>query len=147
MLNDVDQSFGTETIVIFIQNTTCDIKMRPWSIVLNEELQKMGEVSRRGLLEDTLESIGHLSEAVASASLDKVVANFQLLEQNKSLNPEAFNQLSKELRITFDNLGYLDDRFIKFADTLHKTGTLSEKQIENLDKLDENEYKDSTTIM
>ena len=102
---------------------------------LNQELQKMGEVARRGLLEDEIESIGHLSEAVASASLDKVIDNFQLLEGNKALNPDAFSDFSKELVDTFDNLGYLDDRFNGFGDTLRETGTLLPKQVEKLEKL------------
>jgi len=45
---------------------------------LNKELLKMGEVARRGLLEDEIEAIGHLSEAVASANLEKVIENFHL---------------------------------------------------------------------
>ena len=102
---------------------------------LNKELEKMGEVGRRGLLEDEIERIGHLSEAVASASLDKVIENFQLLEQNKALNPEAFNKLSKELINTFDSLGYLDMRFHGFGDTLRETGTLTAAQIKELDNL------------
>lgn len=104
---------------------------------LNKELQKMGEVARRGLLEDEIESIGHLAEAVASASLDKVIENFQLLEQNKALNPEAFSDFSKELIDTFDNLGYLDERFHGFGDTLRETGTLLPKQVEKLEELTE----------
>ena len=102
---------------------------------LNKELQKMGEVARRGLLEDEIESIGHLSEAVASASLDKVISNFQLLEQNQALDPQAFTDLSKELVNTFDNLSYLDNRFQGFGDTLRETGTFTEKQIDQLDAL------------
>lgn len=102
---------------------------------LNQELEKMGEVARRGLLEDEIERIGHLSEAVASASLDKVIENFQLLEDNKALNPESFNKLSKELTATLDALSYLDNRFQSYADTLYRTGTLEDEQIEKLDKL------------
>jgi len=102
---------------------------------LNKEIERMGEVARRGLLEDELERIGHLSEAVASASLDRVVENFQLLEANKSLNPDGFRELSDELVHTFNNLGYLDDRFTQFATTLRNTGTLEKEQIDLLDEI------------
>ena len=102
---------------------------------LNKELQKMGDVVQRGLLEDALERIQHLSEAVSSASIDKVVSNFQLLENNKSLDPDKFDEMGAELLKTFDNLGRLDSRFQEFADSLRYTKTLTKGQVEELEKL------------
>jgi hypothetical protein len=102
---------------------------------LNKELQKMGDVVQRGLLEDALERIQHLSEAVSSASIDKVVSNFQLLENNKGLDPDKFEEMGDELLKTFDNLGRLDSRFQEFADSLRYTKTLTEGQVEELEKL------------
>ena len=99
---------------------------------LNEELIKMGEVARRGLLENPLEEMEHLGEAVASANLDKILKEFKLLEQEAHLNEEAFEEFRHETLSTFNAMQNLHPEFKKYADELRSTGTLLPESIKDL---------------
>ena len=102
---------------------------------LNTELVKMGEVARLGLLETVVEQVEHLGEAVASANLKKMFSEFKLLEGDKDVNPEAFQDLSDSLVSSLNALSNLDDGFTKYANTLKYTGTLTPKQIQDMRKM------------
>lgn len=102
---------------------------------LNTELVKMGEVARLGLLETVVEQVEHLGEAVASANLKKMFSEFKLLEGDKGLNPEAFQDFSDSLVSSLNALSNLDDGFTKYANTLKYTGTLTPTQIQDMRKM------------
>jgi len=102
---------------------------------INQELTKMAEVSRKGLLSEGAESDIFLGNALESADLDSRIVALSQLAQQADLNKKGFAEFQQELRFTFQNLAEMDDRFDKFADAMARTGTISKELRDELKEI------------
>ena len=101
---------------------------------LNQELLKMGEVRRRGLVTGAELDV-FLGNAVESTDINARLQDFQRLRAEAFKNTEGFAEYRAQLIGTFRRLSEIDDRFKQFGDSLERNGRLTEKQYEELNEL------------
>ena len=101
---------------------------------LNQELLKMGEVRRKGLVSGAELDV-FLGNAVESTDINARLQDFERLRKEAFRNTEGFSKLRAQMVGTFRRLAEIDDRFGDFADALALTGRLTEEQQIELNKL------------
>jgi len=102
---------------------------------INEELMKMAQVSRKGLLDTGSETDIFSGNALESADLDSRITALDQLREQADLNSEGFAKFQKELVFTFQNLRDINPAFDGFAKELQETGNLSESSRKKLKAL------------
>ena len=103
----------------------------------NVELNKMAEVAEKGLITTLSEQIEHTGEAVASANLEQMMNNFQLMAADADLNKEKFEEFAQEVDFTLNRLGELEPRFKDIREEFRRTGMFTEDLREEINKLNE----------